>query len=275
MTRDQRPDAKRRHGDTETRVILFTGKGGVGKTSIAAATAARAARSGRRTLLVSSDLAHNLADVFDVKLDQGEAMIGEHLHLLEVDVLAEIREHWAGMQSYLTDFLAYLGVDSVVAEEVALFPGVDEVFLLTRILREIEGGEYDLVVMDCAPTAGTLRLLTFTDSASSKLNKLMEVERMILKLVRPIGRRFKNFKAIIPDDEVYETLGEVIADIGRLGEILKDPEHASVRLVLNPDPIAVAETRRSFTYFALFGFPVDAVCVNKLLPAELEDGWFQ
>ena len=97
---------------------------------------------------------------------------------------------------------------------------------------------------------------------------------MILKLVRPVGKRFKNFKAVIPDDELYETLGEVITDIGRLGEILKDPERTSVRLVLNPDPIAVAETRRSFIYFALFGFPVDAVCVNKLLPAELEDGWF-
>jgi len=257
------------------RIILFTGKGGVGKSTNACATAALMSAMGQKTLLVSSDLAHNLSDIFDIRSKNGTMEISKNLTMLEVDILKEINDNWDSIQQYMADFLAYIGVDSVVAEEIALIPGMDALFLLTRILREIESGEYDAVIIDCATTAGTLRLLTLTDSSSNKLNKILEVERSILKLIRPFGKRIKSIKNLLPEDEFYDTIGTIIDDIGRLGVILRNPEISSLRLVLNPNKIAIAETKRTFTYFALFGFPVDAIFVNKLFPAELENGYFQ
>lgn len=257
------------------RIILFTGKGGVGKSTNACATAALMSAMGQKTLLVSSDLAHNLSDIFDIRDENGTVEISKNLTMLEVDILKEINDNWDAVQQYMANFLAYIGVDSVVAEEIALIPGIDALFLLTRILREIESEKYDAVIIDCAPTAGTLRLLTLTDSSGNKLNKMLEVERSILKLVRPFGKRIKSIKNILPEDEFYDTLGTIIDDIGRLGVILRNPEISSLRLVLNPDKIAIAETKRTFTYFALFGFPVDAIFVNKLFPPELENGYFQ
>lgn len=255
------------------RLILYTGKGGVGKSSIAAATAVRTAELGRRTLLVSSDLAHNLSDIFDTRIGPEPITIAENLTALEVDALKEIREHWTPAQDYVAGFLAYLGMEDAVAEEVSLLPGMDELFLLTRILRELQSDRYDLVIVDCSPTAGTLRILTLTDTACTKLNKLVDLERKIMKLVRPVSNRIKGGRAMIPSDEVYGLFEEIIRKVGQLGEILKDPDVASVRLVLNPDRIAIAETRRAFTYFGLFGFPIDGIFVNKILPAELAEGY--
>jgi arsenite-transporting ATPase len=254
-------------------IILFTGKGGVGKSTIAAATALRAAAHGRRTLLVSSDLAHNLSDITEVRIGDFCAPIAENLHALEVDILNEIRENWGPVQDYMADLTAFVGIDSAVAEEAALIPGMDVIFLLTRILREVESGRFDTVIVDCAPTAGALRLLTFTDSAANKMNRMLAIERKIMKLVRPIGKRFRELKPWMPEDDAYQAFEDIIANIGRLGELLKDPAQASVRLVLTPDRIAVAESRRAYTYFGLFGFPVDGIFVNRILPDELADGY--
>lgn len=255
------------------RLILYTGKGGVGKSSIAAATAVRAAQLGRRTLLVSADLAHNLSDILDMPVGPEPVCVSENLTALEIDALQEIRQHWAPAQDYFAGFLAYLGINDAVAEEVALFPGVDELFLLTRIVRELESEEHDLLVVDCSPTAGTLRHLTLADTAGTKLNKLLDLERKILKLVRPITNRTKGGRAVVPRDEVYDVLDEVIRKAARLGEILNKPDVASLRLVLNADRVAIAETRRAFTYFGLFGFPIDGVFINKVLPVELAEGY--
>jgi len=255
------------------RLILYTGKGGVGKSSIAAATAVRVAQLGRRTLLVSSDLAHNLSDIFETRVGGAPVAVAENLNALEVDALKEIRDNWGPAQDYFSGFLAYLGMDDAVAEEVALLPGTEELFLLTRILRELESDQYDAIIVDCSPTAGALRLLTFTDTACTKLNRLLNLERQLLKLMRPVLNRFKTMRHIIPADKVYGTFEDLIRDVGRLGEILKDPEVSSVRLVLNPDRVAIAETRRAFTYFGLFGFPIDGILVNKVLPRELADGY--
>ena len=256
------------------RLILFTGKGGVGKSSLAAATAVLSARGGTKTLLVSSDLAHNLADIFQLHLSEGTVEACNNLWLLEVNVLREIRDHWEPVQDYIAQFLAYLGMQSVIAEEVALIPGIDELLVLTRILREVESGLFDTVIIDCAPTGTMLQVLTMTDSSSQKFNSLLDLERNILKLIRPVGRRIRGVKEILPEDKVYQSLGKLVENIGRLGKWLKDPQVCSIRLVLNPDRIAVAETRRAFTYLSLFGFPVDAIFVNKVLPNELSSGYF-
>ena len=255
------------------RIILYTGKGGVGKSTIAAATAVRNANDGRRTLLVSSDLAHNVSDILDRPVGDHCALVSENLHALEVDILNEIKEHWDPIQEYLTDFLAYMGTDSVVAEEVALIPGVESIFLLTRILREIESERYDTVIVDCAPTGGTLRLLSLTDSAMSKFNSMLNLERQVLKLLRPVSRKVKGLREWIPEDRFYESMATVIGHIGRLGEILRDPACSTVRLVLNPDRIAIAESKRAYTYFALFGFPVDGIFINRIYPDELARGY--
>jgi arsenite-transporting ATPase len=255
------------------RLILYTGKGGVGKSSIAAATAVRAAELGRQTLLVSSDLAHNLSDILDTRVGGEPVSVTENLTTLEVDALQEIRENWKPAHDHLTHFYAYLGVDNAVAEEVALLPGLAELFLLTRILREVESGCYDVVIVDCSPTAGTMRLLTFTDTACTKMNRILNIERQIIKLVRPITNRFEVMRETIPSDEVFGVMGDLIRKLGRLGEILKDPQISSVRLVLNPDRVAIAETRRAFTYFGLFGFPMDGIFVNKVLPQQLAEGY--
>ncbi len=257
------------------RIILFTGKGGVGKSTIAAATAVRTAREGRRTLLVSSDLAHSLSDITETPIGDSCAPVAENLHALEVDILNEICENWSSIAEYVTDIIAYLGIDNAVAEEVALVPGMDAIFLLTRLLREIESGRFETVIVDCAPTAGALRLLTFTDSAARTMNKLVNIERKIMKLIRPVGKRIKNVGVWVPEDECYEAFGNIIANIARLGDLLRHPETSSIRLVLTPDKIAIAETKRAYTYFGLFGFPVDGIFVNKILPDELVSGYLK
>jgi len=257
------------------RIILFTGKGGVGKSTNACATAALTAAIGRKTLLVSSDLAHNLSDIFDAKDGGSKKRISGNLDILEVDILEEIRKNWDSIRQFYAGIFSYMGMDSVVAEEVALIPGIDALFLLTGILREIESETYDVVIIDCAPTAGTLSLLTLTDASGNKANRIIEIERNILNLVRPIGKRMKSVKNFLPEDDFFITLGKIVYDIGRLGIILRNHEVCSIRLVLNPDKIAIAESKRSYTYFSLFGFPVDAVLVNKLFPVELKDGYFQ
>ncbi len=257
------------------RIILFTGKGGVGKSTNACATAALTAATGRKTLLVSSDLAHNLSDIFDVKDGSSKKQISGNLDILEVDIIEEIRKNWDPIQRYYANLFSYMGMDSVVAEEVALIPGMEVLFLLTGILREIESETYDVVLIDCAPTAGTLNWLTLTDTSGNKANRIIKIERYILNLVRPIGKRMKSVKNFLPEDELFITIGKMVDDIGRLGVFLRNHEVCSIRLVLNPDKITIAESKRSYTYFSLFGFPVDAILVNKLFPAELEDGYFQ
>jgi arsenite-transporting ATPase len=256
------------------RLILYTGKGGVGKSSVAAATAVHAAASGRRTLLVSSDTAHNLSDIFACPVGgQVVRELAAGLAALEIDALQEIRDNWSPARDYFAQVLAGLGLEDPVAEEISLLPGMDELFLLTRILRELESDRYDLVIVDCSPTASTIRLLTLSDTAYTKLHKIGEMKRRFMRLARPLATRIRGVRHFVPPDDLFDVFDVVFREVSRLGEILKDPDVSSVRLVLNPDRVAIAETRRAFTYLGLFGFPVDGVFVNKVLPAELAEGY--
>ena len=255
------------------RLILYTGKGGVGKSSIAAATAVRTAELGRRTLLVSLDLAHNLSDVFDASIGGNPVDVADGLTVLEVNALKEIRENWKPAQDYFAALLGALGIEGAVAEEVALFPGVDELFVLSRVLAELETGRYDVVILDCSPTAGTLRLLTLSDTVHTKLKKLGEMKRKFIKLVRPVAKRVRGVRHIVPSEKTFDVFDDLMDNVARLGAILKDPAISSIRLVLNPDRVAIAETCRTFTYFGLFSFAVDGIFVNKVLPAELAGGY--
>ena len=255
------------------RIILFTGKGGVGKSTLSASTAVLNASKGKKTLLVSSDLAHNLSDIFQMPVGGSCEQVTTNLWALEVDILNEVKENWESVQEYLMDFFAYMGIEGILAEEIALLPGMESIFLLTRILREIDSGCYDTIIIDCAPTAGTLGLLTFADSSSTKFNKILGVERYILKLIRPITKPMKSIRKLLPKDEVYASFSEIISHIGRLGDLLRDPEISSVRLVLNPNKIAVAETKRAYTYFSLFNYPVDGIFVNKVFPDDISGSY--
>ena len=257
------------------RLILFTGKGGVGKSSMSAATAALCARRGHDTLVVSSDLAHNLSDIFARPVGPDPTQVADRLWALEVDTLKEVRERWGSMQDYWNGLLVYLGIEDATAEEMSLLPGTDDVFLLTRILQEAESERYEAVIVDCAPTGGTLRLLTMLDSGGARLVAINEAKRRFAKLVRPFGRLMGESRRVVPADDCFQAGGEVLQEVGRLAGLLRDPTVSSVRLVLNPERIAVAETRRAFTYFGLFSFPVDSVFVNRILPPELADGYLR
>jgi arsenite-transporting ATPase len=238
------------------RLILYTGKGGVGKSSLSAATAVETARRGQRTLLVSSDPAHNLGDILQRESHGKTVRLTDTLAVLEINGIQEVRDNWTPAQDYFAGLLEYLGIDDAVAEEVALLPGVEELFTLSRLLHELNSDRYDVVVVDCAPTADTLRLLTLSDTACTKF-------------LRPI----KAARPFLPDNDVFDVFDRLIADVGQLGEIFADTASSSIRLVMNPQRIAIAETRRTFTYFGLYGFGVDAVFINKVLPRELSDGY--
>ena len=231
------------------------------------------AEQGHKTLLVSSDLAHNLGDILETEIGKEPVQLTDTLTALEIDLLHEIRKNWQGAQDFLTQILDYLGFENAVAEEVALIPGLGELFLLTRVLREVESGDYDVIVLDCAPTGGTLRLLTLSDTAAVKLRQIGETKRRMITLLRPVLKRIPTAGHFIPDDEVFGIFDELFRDVGRLGALLKDGQTSSIRLVLNASRISIAESRRAFTYFGLFGFPVDGVFVNKVLPQALADGY--
>lgn len=255
------------------RVILYTGKGGVGKSSLSAASAVQTAQLGRRTLLVSSDPAHNLGDILQLQTDGDTLQLSDTLSVLELSAIKELRARWSPTQAYFAGMLEYLGLDDMVAEEVALIPGMEELFLLARILQEIQSDRYDVVIVDCAPTADTLRLLTICDTAVTKLCQINEAKRRIIKVARPLLRPIKAARACLPDDEIFDLFDPLIRDISQLGEILTDPQVSSIRLVLNPQRVAIAETRRTFTYFGLYGFRVDGIFINKVLPGALADGY--
>ena len=261
----------KRSADSSTRVVLVSGKGGVGKTTVAAATAALAAKRGERALALSLDRAHNLGDVLGAKLGPEPVRVAERLWALEADPQAELRRHWRALSGYLSRLLEYLGLGGVEADEVAVFPGLEELLVLSRVTEIVESKEYDLVVVDLAPTASSLRLLAFPELMAGTLGKLVKWERRFMHLLRPAAKRA--MKMPLPEDEAYEALDQLASRLARLKTLLTDGERTVVRLVSIPERIVVEETRSAFTLLSLFGLSVDAVVLNRVLPDELATGY--
>ncbi|MER6945601.1 ArsA family ATPase [Nonomuraea sp. NPDC000554] len=248
------------------RVLLFTGKGGVGKTTAAAATATLAASRGLKTLVVSTDTAHSLADALGV--EPGEVAPGLHLH--QVDTQKTLERHWGELQQYAKGLLAELGLDEVTSEEITILPGAEEVIALLELREHAQAGSWDVIVVDCAPTAETLRLLALPEALDWHMTRLMPVGRKIMKLVSPFVRSVARVTA--PGEEVMSAGERFHRGLLEVRELLTG-EHASVRLVLTPESVVLAEARRTLTSLNLYGYRVDAVIANRVFPGEGADEW--
>jgi len=255
------------------RVILFTGKGGVGKTSVAAASAHRCARSGLKTVIMSTDPAHSLGDSLDVELGPNLTQVATNLWAHEVSALHEMERHWKRLHDYAATVFATQGLDGVVAEELANPPGMDEVASLMWIKHYAERGEHDVIVVDCAPTGETLQLLSFPDAAKWWLDKIYPWERKAMKMARPLLQPLMDVP--LPTDEVYASLKDLLIDLEGMKKVLTDSSMTSIRIVLNLEKMVIKEAKRAFTYLSLFGYVTDAVIVNRLLPEGLQDELFR
>jgi arsenite-transporting ATPase len=254
------------------RIILYTGKGGVGKTSVSAATGVRSAAFGHKTLILSTDTAHSLSDSFDREIGRDPVRIGENLHAQEIDVNTELERNWGQIQEFVVKFLKRQGFEDFMAQEFSIFPGMEELFSLLVLERYYHDASYDVAVIDCAPTGSTIRMLSFPDIIQWYMEKFFHIERRIVKAVRPVAERIARIP--LPTDEVYLSIEELYLKVHAIKEILTGDENASIRLVCNPQKMVIKESQRVFTYLSLFGFCVDAIVMNRLLPAEIKDAWF-
>jgi arsenite-transporting ATPase len=248
------------------RIILYTGKGGVGKTTVAAATALSSAGLGHRTLVISTDPAHSLADAFDRRLGAEPTPIHRNLWGQEINVLEEIRANWGEVARYLAALFASEGVDEVVAEEMAVLPGTDELCGLLQIRRHAADGRFDVLIVDCAPTAETLRLLSFPDAARWYMEKLFPWERRLMRAVRPAIQPLVDIP--LPRDQVFAGIERLFRRVEEVRRLLTDARRSTVRLVLNPEKMVIKEAQRALTYLSLYGYTVDAVVNNRVFPDE-------
>ncbi len=256
------------------RVILYTGKGGVGKTTTAAATAVRAAESGLRVLVVSADPAHSLGDVIDVRLGAEPKRIAAGLDALEIDARVELAKHWGAIRDYLVSLFRYQGIEDVVAEELALLPGAEELTTLVCVDEHARSGRYDVIVVDCAPTDSTLRLVTLPDVAHGAIRVMLRLQRAIASVITPLAAGI--VPVPLPDSRVFRDAERLLyRTLRQLRVRLIDPG-TSVRLVLTPEKMVIDEARRAFTDLSLFELSVDLVVMNRVLPAEaLEEDFFR
>src|SRR5436190_18229170 len=254
------------------RTILYTGKGGVGKTSVAAATARRCAEAGLRTIVLSTDPAHSLSDSLEAELGSEPTACGDLLWGQEVQAQEEMERHWEAVQEWLGELLAEHGVDRISAEELTVPPGMDELFSLLQIKRHHEEQRFEAVIVDCAPTGETLRLLSFPDVCTWWLEKVFPWERRLVAAARPLARSFLDIP--LPSDAVMDDVQRLVRNLVSMNAILRDRSCTSMRLVMNPDRMVVREAMRTFTYLNLYGYLTDAVVVNRIFPDEVAGGYF-
>jgi arsenite/tail-anchored protein-transporting ATPase len=253
------------------RTILYTGKGGVGKTSVAAATARRCAAAGLRTVVLSTDPAHSLSDSLETALGAEPTAAGDLLWGQEVRAQQEMEDHWAAVQDWLTKLLAARGIEEIRAEELTVPPGMDELFSLLQLKRHYEERRFDVVVVDCAPTGETLRLLGFPDIARWWLEKVFPWERRLVGAARPLAR---TLELPLPSPDVFDEVQRLVRNLIAMNRILRDRERCSIRLVINPDRMVIKEAQRTFTYLNLYGYLTDAVVVNRVFPDDVAGGYF-
>jgi arsenite/tail-anchored protein-transporting ATPase len=255
------------------RTILYTGKGGVGRPSVAAATALKAALAGKNVLVMSTDPAHSLADVFDTEIGPDPKEMASGLWAQEMDHTSMIEDNWSEIQGYMTTLFEWQGADTLAAEELAMLPGMDELFGLLMVRQHNQGGRYDALILDAAPTGETLKLLSLPDHMSWYVEKIFPIQRRAAKLVRPFANRARSLPPL-PEDSVFAAGQRFYQAIASVEEILTDRDNASVRLVLNAEKMVIAEARRAYTYLNLYDYGVDVVVVNRLLSATVSDPYF-
>ena len=254
------------------RTILYTGKGGVGKTSVAAASALAIARRGLRTVVLSTDPAHSLSDSLETELGPQPVPVAENLWAQEVQAEVEMERNWQAVQRWLGGLLSDRGVDRILAEELTVPPGMDEIFSLLQLKRHHESGEYDVIVVDCAPTGETLRLLSFPEVARWWLEKVFPWEKRLLSAARPFARTVLDLP--LPGNDVVAEVHDLVRNLIDMSEILRDRSRSSIRLVMNPERMVIKEAQRTFTYLNLYGYLTDAVVVNRVFPDAVDGGYF-
>jgi arsenite/tail-anchored protein-transporting ATPase len=261
------------------RILLFSGKGGVGKTSLAAATGLQLSRLGYRTLVMSVDPAHSLADAFDLETDLFHGKTGDpypindRLAIHEVNIQKEIKRHWREISAYVISVLRTTGISDVEAEELAILPGMEELSAMMWVNTFRREQRYDVIVLDCAPTAESMRFISMPTTLEWYMRHIFPVQRGVLKAVRPIANRVSPIE--LPPDSYFANVQDLFAKLDGIDELLEDPRETSVRLVTNPERMVLRETQRAYVYFSLHGLSVDGIIVNRVLPAEVNDAWFQ
>ncbi len=255
------------------RIVLFTGKGGTGKTTLSAATALLSAQKGHKTLVISTDAAHSLSDSFEFQLSNRPKKITTNLYGQEINAQEEIEEKWGEIKNYLSALFSSQGIGSIEAEEMSLFPGMEELFSLMKIRNYGLTEEYDVVIVDCAPTADTLRLLSAPEITHWYLKHIFPIQRTAAKAVRPVAKKVLPFP--FPEDEVFSAMKKLSTQLAEMKEILVDSRKTSIRLVINPEKMVIKESQRAFTFFSLFGYTVDMVIVNRVLPEQVKDSYFK
>src|SRR5690349_17955400 len=261
------------------RILLFSGKGGVGKTSVAAATAVHLAEHGKRTLVMSVDPAHSLADSFDLggALFHGSTsdpvQIADRLFIQEVNINHEIKRHWNEISLYITSVLRTTGLSGVEAEEMAIFPGMEELSAMMYVNQYRKGQQFDVMVLDCAPTAESLRFVSLPTTLDWYMKHVFKLERSILKAVRPLANRMAPVE--LPPDSYFRNIEGLFEKIEGIDAVLEDATITSVRLVTNAEKMVLRETQRAFVYFSLHGLVVDAIIANRLIPEEVTDPFFE
>lgn len=254
------------------RVVLVTGKGGVGKTTVAAATGLRAAELGHKTLVTSTDPAHSLADAFNLTLGDVPRTLMEGLDVQQIDSQQQLAKHWGEIHQQLKRVFDWGGVKGIEAEEFLVFPGMDELFALLQVKDHADSEAYDTIIVDCAPTAETLRLLSLPEVLSWYFDRVLPTERRLMRAARPVLTRMTTLP--IPGEDVFDAAEGVFEAVEGVKALLSDPTVTSARLVVNPEKMVVNEARRTYTYLGLFGYGVDAVVVNRVLPKAITDTYF-
>jgi arsenite-transporting ATPase len=261
------------------RILLFSGKGGVGKTSLAAATGLQLSRLGYRTLVMSVDPAHSLADSFDFEANLFHGHTGEphqiddHLAIHEVNIQREIKRHWREISSYVTSVLRTTGIRDVEAEELAILPGMEELSAMMYVNQFRREQSYDVIVLDCAPTAESMRFVSMPTTLEWYMKHIFPFQRGLLRAVRPIANRVSPVE--LPPDNYFANIQDLFSRLDGISELLEDPKVTSIRLVTNPEKMVLRETQRAFVYFSLHGLTVDEIIVNRVLPQEVTDSFFQ